>query len=49
VQTNAKGLALSTATDNPAQYLYERLGWEKETGFLNYFWKNNQVESMYDA
>jgi GNAT superfamily N-acetyltransferase len=40
VQTHTKGLALETAEDNPAQHLYERLGWEKEAGFLHYFWKN---------
>lgn len=34
-----KGLALETATDNPAQHLYERLGWAKDDGALHYFWK----------
>ncbi|HMB63534.1 MAG TPA: GNAT family N-acetyltransferase [Eudoraea sp.] len=34
-----KGLALETATDNPAQRLYERLGWEKDSHFIHYFWK----------
>lgn len=34
-----KGLALETAIDNPAQKLYERLGWKKDEGFLHYFWK----------
>ena len=43
VQTNAKGLALETATDNPAQHLYERLGWERDAGSLHYFWKNTQA------
>jgi GNAT superfamily N-acetyltransferase len=43
VQTHAKGLALETAENNPAQHLYERLGWEKEAGFLHYFWKNEQA------
>lgn len=43
VQTNAKGLALETATDNPAQHLYERLGWEQDMGSLHYFWKNVQA------
>ena len=33
-----KGLALETAADNPAQFLYERLGWEQNKGFLHYFW-----------
>ncbi len=36
---NAKGLALETANDNPAQHLYEKLGWEKNASFLHYFWK----------
>ncbi|WP_297793501.1 GNAT family N-acetyltransferase [uncultured Eudoraea sp.] len=34
-----KGLSLETATNNPAQKLYERLGWEKDTNFYHYFWK----------
>ena len=34
-----KGLALQTGNDNPAQYLYERLGWEKDPD-LQYFWTN---------
>ena len=33
-----KGLALETATDNPAQQLYERLGWKKDTHCFHYFW-----------
>ena len=37
---NFKGLALETAVDNPAQKLYERLGWEKDVAFFHYFWKN---------
>lgn len=35
-----KGLALETASDNPAQQLYERLGWIKDTDFYHYFWTN---------
>ncbi len=35
-----KGLALETALDNPAQKLYEQLGWEKDEAYLHYFWKN---------
>lgn len=35
----SKGLALETAKDNPAQNLYERLGWEKDLDYLHYFWK----------
>lgn len=33
-----KGLALETAIDNPAQRLYERLGWKKDTDCFHYFW-----------
>jgi len=33
-----KGLALETAADNPAQKLYERLGWEKDSHCFHYFW-----------
>ena len=33
-----KGLALETAMNNPAQKLYNRMGWEKDTEFLHYFW-----------
>ena len=38
-----KGLALETAKDNPAQKLYEQLGWEKDEDFLHYFWKNAEL------
>lgn len=34
-----KGLALETAIDNPAQNLYERLGWKKDVGYFHYFWE----------
>lgn len=33
-----KGLALQTAIDNPAQKLYERLGFIKDQDFLYYNW-----------
>ena len=37
VETNAKGLTLSTATDNiPAQTLYESLGYLRNIEFYNY-------------
>lgn len=36
--TGAKGLALETAVDNPAQKLYEKLGWQRDTGVFHYFW-----------
>jgi GNAT superfamily N-acetyltransferase len=38
-ETNGKGLALETATDNSAQKLYEKLGWQKDESYLHYFWK----------
>ncbi|MBN4085451.1 GNAT family N-acetyltransferase [Flavobacteriaceae bacterium AH-315-B10] len=38
-EQNYKGLGLQTETSNPAQYLYESLGWKKDTD-LQYFWKN---------
>ena len=40
VDFKLKGLALETAKDNPAQKLYERLGWDKDTDFYHYFWTN---------
>ena len=33
-----KGLSLETAVDNPAQKLYEKLGWEKDDHCFHYFW-----------
>ena len=36
-----KGLALETATDNPARKLYERLGWKKDTHCFHYFWTSD--------
>lgn len=33
-----KGLALETALDNPAQKLYEKLDWKKDTDCFHYFW-----------
>lgn len=33
-----KGLALETAIDNPAQTLYERMGWKKDVHCFHYFW-----------
>ncbi|ASV31945.1 GNAT family N-acetyltransferase [Maribacter cobaltidurans] len=35
---NYKGLSLETAIDNPAQKLYEKLGWEKDSHCFHYFW-----------
>lgn len=37
--TGAKGLTLETAIDNPAQKLYESLGWKKDTDVFHYTWK----------
>lgn len=36
---NYKGIGLQTETNNPAQHLYESLGWDKDQD-LQYFWKN---------
>ncbi len=33
-----KGLLIETATDNPAQKLYEALEWKKDTASFHYFW-----------
>ena len=33
-----KGLALETARDNPAQKLYEKLDWKKDSHCFHYFW-----------
>ena len=33
-----KGLALETAVDNPAQKLYEKLDWKKDSHCFHYFW-----------
>ncbi|MFC4097029.1 GNAT family N-acetyltransferase [Euzebyella saccharophila] len=38
-----KGISLETAHDNPAQRLYEKLGWEKDSGYFHYFWTSKQV------
>lgn len=35
---NYKGLALETATNNPAQFLYEKVGWKKDVHVFHYFW-----------
>ncbi len=36
VETQAKGLELKTAKDNPAQHLYERMGWQRDEAFHHY-------------
>ena len=38
IEQGGKGLALETATDNPAQKLYTKLGWTKDTHCFHYFW-----------
>lgn len=39
IQEGSKGLTLETDIDNPAQKLYERLGWIKDTEVFHYTWK----------
>ena len=39
IKENSKGLTLETAIDNPAQKLYERLGWKKDTDVFHYTWE----------
>lgn len=36
---NAKGIMLETAVDNPAQYLYEKLGWKNDVEVYHYAWE----------
>lgn len=38
ISTGALRIELSTAQDNPAQRLYERLGWQRDQGFYHYAW-----------
>ena len=42
-ELNYKGLALETAVDNPAQQLYEKLDWKKDTHCFHYFWTASHV------
>lgn len=37
-EMNYKGLALETAVDNPAQQLYEKMGWKKDANCFHYFY-----------
>ena len=39
ISENAKGLTLETEVTNPAQKLYERLDWIKDTEVFHYTWK----------
>jgi GNAT superfamily N-acetyltransferase len=41
VNNGYKGLALETDIDNPAQKLYEQLGWTKDSHCFHYFWSSN--------
>ncbi|MGB5668364.1 MAG: GNAT family N-acetyltransferase [Maribacter sp.] len=41
IENNGKGLTLETAIDNPAQNLYEKLGWKKDVDCFHYFWTVN--------
>jgi ribosomal protein S18 acetylase RimI-like enzyme len=38
-----KGLAIQTAYNNPAQHLYERVGFKKDTD-LQFFWTNDTIK-----
>ena len=38
IANNAKGLALETGIDNPAQKLYQKLNWVKDVACFHYFW-----------
>lgn len=38
---DGKGLALETASDNPAKILYESLGWHEDKSYLHYYWNAN--------
>lgn len=46
IAVNYKGLALETAIDNPAQQLYERMGWEKDSHCFHYFWNAPEISQM---
>ena len=35
----SKGFTLETETNNPAQHLYERLGWKKDEHTFHYTWE----------
>lgn len=38
IDHKGKSLILETGMDNPAQHLYERLGWKKDTEYYHYSW-----------
>lgn len=39
ISEGSRGLTLETAIDNPAQSLYKRLGWVKDTKVNHYTWE----------
>lgn len=39
IKQKSKGLTLETSIDNPAQKLYERIGWIKDTDVFHYTWE----------
>ena len=39
IASGSKGLTLETAVDNPAQKLYQRLGWKKDKEVNHYTWE----------
>ncbi len=39
IDNNCKGIILETDIENPAQKLYERLGWKKDEDVFHYTWK----------
>ena len=39
IAEGSKGITLETEIDNPAQHLYERLGWKKDDHAFHYTWK----------
>ena len=39
ISEGAKGITLETEVDNPAQHLYERLGWKKDDDKFHYTWE----------
>lgn len=43
-ETGASGVILDTAVDNPAQHLYEALGWQLDREFLHYEWVRDEGE-----
>ena len=44
-EENCKGLSLQTGKTNPAQHLYESLGWKKDQD-LFYFWYNEHLNLL---